>query len=129
MRIFKNKPFARFSRKNGVADQELCDSIEDANRGLIAADLGGGVIKQLIARKGSGKSGGFRTLILFRVEERAIFVHGFAKNEAENIRPDELMALKKLATEMLAYNQEGLKVAVESGMLIEVECNAKREAV
>ena len=129
MRIFKNKPFARFSRKNGIADQELCDSIEDANRGLISADLGGGVIKQRIARQGSGKSGGFRTLILFRVAERAIFVHGFAKNEAENIRPDELVALKKLATEMLAYNQAGLKAAMESGTLMEVQCNDKRETV
>ncbi len=102
MRIFKNKSFTRFERKNGISDAHLCKAIRDVNRGLIDADLGSGVIKQRIARKGSGKSGGFRTLILFKVEERAIFVHGFAKNEMDNIRQDELAALKKLALLMLA---------------------------
>jgi hypothetical protein len=46
---------------------------------------------------GQGKSGGFRTLIVFRAGTRAIFVHGFAKNEKDNIEEDELVALKKLA--------------------------------
>jgi hypothetical protein len=31
------------------------------------ADLGGGVLKQRIAREGGGKSGGFRAIILFKV--------------------------------------------------------------
>lgn len=80
MRIFKNKPFARFVRKNEISDSDLCKATEDADRGLVNADLGGGVIKQRIARRGSGKSGGFRVLILFKTRERAIFVHGFAKS-------------------------------------------------
>ena len=92
MHIFKNKPFARFARKSEILDSELCRAVQDADRGLIDADLGGGVIKQWIARKSSGKSGGFRAMILFRARERAIFVHGFAKNEVDNIRPDELGA-------------------------------------
>jgi hypothetical protein len=46
MRIFKNKPFARFAWKNEISDEDLCQAIGAANRGLIAADLGGGVIKQ-----------------------------------------------------------------------------------
>ena len=66
MRIFKNKPFARFARKCEISDSELCQAIKDADCGLIDANLGGGVIKQRIARKGSGKSGGFRTMILFK---------------------------------------------------------------
>ncbi|MCY3994976.1 MAG: type II toxin-antitoxin system RelE/ParE family toxin, partial [Rhodobacter sp.] len=33
---------------------------------MIDADLGGGVIKQRIARRGGGRSGGFRTILLFR---------------------------------------------------------------
>jgi hypothetical protein len=129
MRVFKNKPFARFARKNEIGDLSLCEAVRNANVGLIGADLGGGVIKQHIAREGSGKSGGFRTLILFRVGELAIFVHGFAKNEVENIRPDELVALKKLASEMLAYRSGALEKAVGSGTLMEVKCNGKREAV
>lgn len=62
---------------------------DDANRGLIDADLGSGLIKQRIARPGASKSGGFRTIVLFRSRERAFFVHGFAKNEKDNIGDDE----------------------------------------
>jgi hypothetical protein len=92
---------------------------------LLAADLGGGVVKQRIARPGGGKSGGFRTLILFRIRERAIFVHGFAKNESDNITDDELAALKKLASLLLAYSDAELERAVESGTLIEVNCHGQ----
>jgi hypothetical protein len=129
MRIFKNKPFARFARKSEILDSELCQAINDADRGLIDADLGGGVIKQRIARKGSGKSGGFRTLILFKAEKRAVFVHGFAKNEVDNIRPDQLPALKKLAFTMLAYSEDEMQKVIASGTLTEVKCNGKSEAV
>jgi hypothetical protein len=59
VRIFKTKAFTRFVDKAGIPDLALCGSIRDAERGLIAADLGGGVIKQRIARAGQGKSGGF----------------------------------------------------------------------
>ena len=129
MRIFKNKPFARFARKNEIDDSELCEAIQDVDRGLIAADLGGGVIKQRIARRGAGKSGGFRTMVVFRVGGLAVFVHGFAKSEVENIRPDELSALKKLASELLAYSEDALEMAVASGTLMEVKCDGNREAV
>lgn len=78
----------------------------DAERGLIAADLGGGVIKQRIARPGQGKSGGFRTLIVFRAGARAFFVHSFAKNEKENIEKNDLVALKRLASELLAHGDK-----------------------
>jgi hypothetical protein len=91
------KAFTRFVAKAGISDVALCQAVRDADRGLISADLGGGVIKQRIARPGQGKSGGFRTLIVFRAGTRAIFVHGFAKNEKDNIEEDELVALKKLA--------------------------------
>lgn len=104
-------------------------AIRNANRGLIDADLRGGVIKQRVARKGEGKSGGFRTLILFKVGELAFFVHGFAKNDRANIEVDELLAFKKLAAIVLAYRKEELARAVISGTLVEVKCNGKVEAI
>jgi hypothetical protein len=55
MRVFKTKPFARFASREGLADQELCEAVRRAERGLIDADLGGGVIKQRLAREGQGK--------------------------------------------------------------------------
>lgn len=98
----------------------MCKAIDDAVRGLVDADMGGGVVKQRIARAGGGKSGGFRTIILFRAGERAFFVHGFAKNERDNIRDDELAAFKLLAAEMLSYDDTRLAGALATGTLIEV---------
>ena len=123
MRVFKNKSFARFARKVRITDAVLCAAITDASRGLVDADLGGGVVKQRIARQGGGKSGGFRTIILFRISARAFFVHGFAKNEQDNIRDDELAAFKLLAAEMLAYDDAALVKAIANGTLMEVICN------
>jgi hypothetical protein len=80
-----------------IQNQSLCEAIRNADQGLVDADLGGGVIKQRIARSGGGKSGGFRTIILFRARSRAFFVHGFAKNDRDNIDDKELAAFKMLA--------------------------------
>ena len=52
MRIFKTKPFARFADAEGLEDDDLRGAIGRAENGAIDADLGGGVIKQRIARKG-----------------------------------------------------------------------------
>jgi hypothetical protein len=125
VRIFKNKAFARFARKSGITDASLCKAVKDAEQGLLAADLGGGVIKQRVARSGGGKSGGFRTLILFRIKSLAFFVHGFAKNEKDNIDDDELEALRELASYLLNYDDTALRRAVENKILIEVICHEK----
>ena len=66
MRIFKSKRFARFARRESISDARLCIAIQNAERGLIDADYGGGVIKQRIARPGEGMSKGYRSIILFR---------------------------------------------------------------
>ncbi len=92
MRVFKNKNFDRFTKREKITDQDLWQAIENINKGLISADLGGGLIKQRIARKGGGKSGGFRTIIIFRANDRAFFVYGFAKNQQSNISKKELTA-------------------------------------
>ena len=52
MRIFKSKHISRFARKAGLSDVAPRDAIRAADQGLIDADLGGGVIKQRIARPG-----------------------------------------------------------------------------
>jgi len=125
VRIFKNKAFVRFAHKAGIEDQVLCNAIRAAERGLIAADLGGGVIKQRIARPGQGKSGGFRTLIVFKAGTRAFFIHGFAKNEKDNIGRNELATLKKLAAELLAYDDKAISRAISTGVLTEVKRDAQ----
>lgn len=123
MRIFKDKIFARFARREEISDKALCAAIAEAERGLIAADLGGGVIKQRVARPGAGKSGGYRTLIFFRQGGRAFFVFGFAKNDLDNIGPDDLKILKRTAAETLALTDEAIATLIEKESLIEVNCN------
>lgn len=120
MRIFKNKSFARFARKARLEDSALREAVANVERGLIDADLGGGVVKQRIARAGGGKSGGYRTIILFRAGTRAFFVHGFAKSGQDNIRDDELAAFKMLAAELLNYDDAALAKVVAAGQLMEV---------
>lgn len=110
----------RFAKKAGVTDELLCKAIVNAEKGLIDADLGGGVIKQRVARDGEGKSGGFRTIILFRKGNRAFFVYGFAKNERDNISKEELTEFKRLAGKMLGYSDMELEAAVKSKILSEV---------
>jgi hypothetical protein len=120
MRVFKVKAFARFAGREGIADADLSDAVRRAEEGLIDADLGGGVLKQRIARRGRGKSGGFRGIVLFRRGEKAIFVYGFAKNDRDNIRRDELRAFRKLADEMLPFDDKALSAAMENGTITEI---------
>lgn len=124
MKLLKNKEFARFARRAGLSDTDLCSAASQADRGIIDADLGGGVIKQRIARRGKGKSGGFRTIVLFKINDRAVFVYGFAKNERSNISLSELTAFRKLAAEILAYDDTALDQAVKVRALIETPCEA-----
>jgi hypothetical protein len=45
MQVFKTKWFARFARQEQIADVYLREAIARAERGLVDADLGGGLIK------------------------------------------------------------------------------------
>jgi len=124
MRVFKTRDFARFARKEGIDDARLCEAIERAERGVIDADLGGGVIKQRVARPGKGRSGGFRTLIAYRTEARAVFIYGFAKSAKDNVTAAELAALRRLATEYLGYNLKQVDTHLKDGAWTEVMCDA-----
>ncbi|MCY4557852.1 MAG: type II toxin-antitoxin system RelE/ParE family toxin [Chloroflexi bacterium] len=123
MRSFKTKPFARFAAREGIDDAALCEAVERAAKGLVDADLGGGVIKQRIARPGQGRSGGFRVLVVFRREDRAFFVHGFAKSDRENVQRKELSALRTLADEMLRLDGPGLEAMLTNATISEVNCD------
>ena len=72
MRVLKTRGFERFAKSEGITDVQLVAAIKAAERGLIDADLGGGIIKLRIARPGKGKSGGFRTLIAYKVKARCV---------------------------------------------------------
>lgn len=121
VRIFKNAWFRRFARRERMPDRALRDAIARAEKGIVDADLGGNVIKQRIARPGQGKSGGYRTIIVFRKGDKAFFVYGFAKSERDNIDRAETEAFKKAANELLALSDEQIGTLIENGALTEVK--------
>jgi hypothetical protein len=108
------------SRRERIDDAALEDAVRRAERGQIDADLGGGVIKQRVARPGAGRSGGFRTVIAYRTREISVFLYGFAKNELDNIGGDELKDLRKAASFYFGLSHENLEAAVTAGKLMEV---------
>lgn len=121
--VFVVQAFGRFQRREKISDLMLCAALANAHNGLIDAALGGEVIKQRIARKGQGKSGGYRVLIAFRDGERAVFLYGFAKSERADVRPDQLAALKLYAQRWLGLDDEKVSTAVTDGELREVHCD------
>jgi len=121
MQVFKTRWFARFARQEQITDASLREAIARAERGLIDADLGGCLIKQRVARQGQGRSGGYRVIVAYRVKRRAVFLLGFAKNERENIRTDELVFLRELAENWLAAGAARIREETEAGNLQEIE--------
>ena len=120
MRVFGTKWFGRFARKEGIGNQALLEAIQRAEEGKIDADLGGNIIKQRVARKGQGRSSGYRMLIAFRTKTRAIFVYGFPKSNRENISTDELDDLKDLAQALLTFDDGEIAELIKNGKLQEV---------
>lgn len=120
LRVFKNTWFERFARKEKISAEALWGAVERAEQGQIDADLGGGVIKQRIARPGGGKSKGYRSIVLYRKEDKAFFVFGFPKSEQGNIREDEEIQFKKMAKQVLALTDEHLQRLIENGQFEEV---------
>lgn len=106
MRVFKTRWLARFARRERITDVNLLEAVERAERGIIDADLGGGLIKQRVARRGQGRSGGFRMILVYRTEDRAVFLYGFAKSERENVEPKELADLRLIAAEFVAADED-----------------------
>ena len=119
-RTFKTRWFARFARREDITDTALREAIERAERGLIDADLGGGLIKQRVARKGRGRRGGYRVMVAFRAADFAVFLFGFAKSAQANLDDRQLNMLRGFAAAWLAADAKTIRQALEQGELVEV---------
>ncbi|MAA73275.1 MAG: hypothetical protein CMN28_01035 [Salinisphaeraceae bacterium] len=121
MRIYETKWFARWAKGQPLSDAALAAAIEEMERGLVDADLGGLLFKKRVGHSGKGKSGGTRALVAWRSRNRAVLIYGFAKNQRDNISARELKALKLLAREFMGYEEKQLKRLVRADELLEVE--------
>jgi hypothetical protein len=120
LQVYKLKAFGRFQRREGITDRMLGKAIGNAERGLVDADLGGGLIKQRTARPGQGKSGGYRTIIAYRRGDRAVFLFGFAKSERANLDDDELSYLRRIGRSYLSLDDDGLEMAIAADEVMEI---------
>ncbi|RPI00598.1 MAG: hypothetical protein EHM72_08755 [Calditrichaeota bacterium] len=87
----------KWAKKNSISDDMLLKTLDDLSRNFGTLNLGGGLYKIRIKRIGSGKSSGYRTLVVFKELDKAIYIYGFSKTERENLEKDELKSFKKLA--------------------------------
>jgi hypothetical protein len=120
IRIFQTKVFARLAKAEGVGTDRLIRCITEAEDGLVEANLGGGLIKQRLARPGQGKSGSLRLVLVFRKGNRAIFIDIFAKKDKANFTEEELKGYRKLAAILLSWNDKQISDALQAGALIEI---------
>ena len=79
--------------------------------------MGGGVIKQRVARPGQGRFGGFRVLLAYRAKTRSIFLFGFAKGARGNIEDDELETAREIARFWLDADEKTLARALTVGIV------------
>lgn len=119
-RIFKTRYFQRWMRKTELTDDALCTAVCEMTKGLIDADLGGGVVKKRVGLAGRGKRGGARILVATNRESRWFFVFGFEKSERSNISAEEKEALQTLARDLLLRTDQELDAEVIDGALQEI---------
>lgn len=112
MRVYLTREFDRFASRNAISDGALCEAVARAERGLVDADLGGAVIKQRVARCGQGRSGGFRTVMIYRAGDLALFVHGFAKNAKANLTKLEQEQFREFGKRVLTLADEAFDALI-----------------
>ena len=121
MKKLMTKHFSRWVNKQQIPKKELSNSLSEIQAGNFEANLGGNLYKKRIRFKGQGKSGGGRTIISYKKNDRAIFIHGFAKNEKSNLSKKELIAFKELSKILLKLSIKEIAVAIKNGDLMEVK--------
>ena len=115
------KDFSKWLKKQDIQTGELSNALDEIMNGSFEANLGGNLVKKRVRFRGKGKSGSGRTIVCYRHEDIAIYIHGFAKNEKSNVSAKELIALKELSKVLLGLSPVAVTTAIENGDFIEVE--------
>ncbi|MCI5125377.1 MAG: hypothetical protein D3925_13110, partial [Candidatus Electrothrix sp. AR5] len=113
------KWFNKWAKKAHLSNENLLETVDNLKKGLSVADLGGNLYKVRVHRSGKGKSSGFRTIIVYRSEEKAIFLYGFGKNEKSNIDKTELKYFKKLGNDLLTLDAEQITNSLKKQILFD----------
>ncbi|TCM77567.1 hypothetical protein EV291_107211 [Rhizobium sp. BK068] len=123
VRVLKDLEFEDWAGEYNVTDAMLCDAAKEIEAGLVDARLGGFLLKKRVAAPGRGKRGSYRTIVGHRQGDRLIFVHGFAKNETDNITKKEKEALRKLCDVYMLADDKKLAEMIEMKQILEIQCH------
>ena len=121
MKVYKTRQFADWAKNEAVSDEALLNTIDEMERGLKGASLGGSIYKKRVAIGSRGKSSGVRTIVAYIADDRSFFIYGFSKNEIENITAKQEKALKMVAKNLLSYSDIHIISAIKNGLLYEVK--------
>jgi len=121
MESYKSHWFKKWAKKKGLTERQLVDAIDRSKSKLGIVDLGGNLYKIRIAKEGQGRSGGFRTILIFKESKRALFVYGFEKNDMDNIDNDQLEDYKSYAKYFLALDGKDVELLIENGTIYPLE--------
>lgn len=120
MRIFAIKPFHRWAQNSDLTGNLLRNAVNEVEKGIVDANLGGNLYKKRIATKGRGKSGSVRTLLVHAAGERTFFMFGFEKTDQANISQKEEKALKVLGKEYLKFDDAKLTTLLKEKAIFEI---------
>lgn len=112
-RVFKTAWFSKATRKAGISDAELCDTIGKVLKGQ-CDDLGGGVYKKRLNKNM------FRGIILAKSGRLWVYEYLYAKKNRANIDDDELKAFRKIANAYEGLTEQQLTLLVQGGNLVEI---------
>ena len=100
MHAYLTKPFQRDADDLDISDDDCRNAIQKAEKGLIDADLGAGLIKQRIPRNNQGAARGARAVVFYKRGALAIFLHMFPKSSKANLTKAELADYVDFAKEL-----------------------------
>jgi|HubBroStandDraft_3_1064219.scaffolds.fasta_scaffold310223_1 hypothetical protein len=110
MKAYLPKSFQREANSDGVSDEDCQEAIRKAERGLIDADLGKGLIKQRISRGNQGAARGSRAVVFYRRGKVAVFLHIFPKSKKANLTESELAMYSQAAQEFAKLTNKELTI-------------------
>ena len=113
VRAFKTAWFSKAARKARIADDELCEAIQEVMKGQ-ADDLGGGVFKKRLNKNRH------RSIILAKGGRYWIYEYLFAKKDRANIEDDELQDFRILAKGYAALNEKQIAQLLKDKDLTEI---------
>jgi len=112
-RVFKTAWFSKEARKAKITDEELCRAISQVMQGQ-ADDLGGGVYKKRL------NDNMHRSIIVAKAGRYWVYAYLYAKNDRDNIAPDELVGFKKLAKDYSSASDAKMAALLRDGELLEI---------